>query len=458
MSSLSQDLTDALPHPKVEVDALHIGPGALDRLTEVIGAPGQRIAYLVDESTFVTSADPHIKETVEKALRAHGEVHRVTLPGSVHADEVTVEAAAAGVAGADVVVTFGSGTLADIGKVAAVTNGAAHVIVQSAASVNGFADDQSVLLINGVKRTAHSAWPNALVIDTDVVSHAPVALNASGLGDMISMFTAPADWYLSSLFQMDRGWNPEAAVLTRRHGDELLGIAPGIGAGDADAARTLSEFVTLSGFSMGIAGQTSPSSGMEHTVSHMFDMRKGATHADTAYHGAQVGVATIAVSLLWRRMAERLAAGGLTEFRILTDEQARERIVAAFGWMDESGSVADECWRDYSAKLTHLRSIDAAEILARIQDGWESIHAPVLETMLIEPERIVAALDAAGAPTRFSELNVPHVPEEVVWSLLNCHLMRNRFTIADLAFATGFWEEADVMAVLDEAARLGAGV
>jgi len=165
-----------------------------------------------------------------------------------------------------------------------------HVVVQSAASVNGFADDQSVLLINGVKRTAHSGWPSALVVDSNVLEGAPALLNRSGLGDMISMFTAPADWYLSSLVEMDRGYSAEAATMTRRHGAELLGLAPGVGTSDPESLSTLAKFVTLSGISMGVAGQTSPSSGMEHVISHLLDMASTARGTDTAHHGAQVGV------------------------------------------------------------------------------------------------------------------------------------------------------------------------
>jgi hypothetical protein len=39
-------------------------------------------------------------------------------------------------------------------------------------SVNGFADDQSVVLVDGVKRTAATRWPERLLIDTDVLTRA----------------------------------------------------------------------------------------------------------------------------------------------------------------------------------------------------------------------------------------------------------------------------------------------
>ena len=44
------------------------------------------------------------------------------------------------------------------------------------------------------------------------------------------------------------------------------------------------------------------------------------------------------------------------------------------------------------------------------------------------------------------------------WAVAHGHLMRDRFTVADLAFFMGLWEPADVDALLVGAARLGAGL
>ena len=44
------------------------------------------------------------------------------------------------------------------------------------------------------------------------------------------------------------------------------------------------------------------------------------------------------------------------------------------------------------------------------------------------------------------------------WALAHGHLMRERFSVADLAFFMGIWDSADVDALLVAAARLGAGL
>jgi len=455
--TLSSDLARYGATSSVGIQRIEIGDAALRSLPVIVSAlPHHKdIAVLMDDVEYVGLSGTSVKPAVIEALSALGAVRVVRLNGDVHADENTITAAAGGCRGADVVVTVGSGTLCDIGKVAA--DARPHVVVQTAASVNGFADDQSVLIVNGVKRTTPSAWPTALVVDTDVLRGAPTLLNRSGLGDMLSMFTAPADWYLSSLVDMDRGWSMDAALMTRRYGDELRGIAAGIGASDPAALATLAEFLTLSGISMGVAGQTSPSSGMEHTVSHLLDMANGAKRRPIAHHGAQVGVATVVVAILWRRMRERFAAGTLEPLALAPTADAEHEVRTAFDWMDPDGATSTECWTDYSRKLERLRSVDAP---ARVRDAmmtWGPRDA-VLGQLLASPEDVVAALRDAGAPTRFSELERPSDPTDVLWAFQNCHLMRNRFTVADLAYLSGNWRPQDVASALDEAAQLGAGL
>ena len=48
-----------------------------------------------------------------------------------------------------------------------------------------------------------SRWPDALVIDLGVIAEAPAALNQAGVGELSSMFTAPADWRLADLLGLD---------------------------------------------------------------------------------------------------------------------------------------------------------------------------------------------------------------------------------------------------------------
>jgi glycerol-1-phosphate dehydrogenase [NAD(P)+] len=437
------------------------GPDALLSLREVVAelldGDGGPIAVLADATPMLRDrAD--LKATVLALLESDREVRPVQVgppDGRAHADEETVAATLEAAVGASAIVTVASGTVADIGKtVAEELGGVPHLIVQTAASVNGFADDQSVLLRNGVKRTVPSRWPDVLLLDGAVLAEAPPPMNLAGLGDLVSMFTATADWYLANEVGMDNGFSATAVALGRDHGEELLGLTPALARNDAAAIVRLAEILAISGISMGVAGRTAPSSGMEHTVSHMLEMAAERRRWDTALHGAKVGVATVVAALTWRHVRRRLGERKVT-LRFPSEEEMEERVRDAFDSLDPSGAMGAECWSDYRAKL--LRWRERRGLAEGFVSGWAG-HERRIEELLVDPVRLTEAMRTAGAPVRFAELD-PTIDEETArWAIANCHLMRDRFTIADLAFFAGAWEPWDVERILTEAAELGAGL
>ncbi len=182
------------------------GAGAVSALPQLLarlGRPRTAVGALLTDDVPKRYGGGDVVDAVAASLREL-DVEPVVLhgadPGGVHADEATIEQAVAAVRArsTDFLVTVGSGTVADIGKVVAQRLDLTHVVVPTAASVNGYADDQSVLLRNGTKRTTPSRWPDALVVDSRVLADSPVAMTRSGLGDLLSTYTACADWRLAA--------------------------------------------------------------------------------------------------------------------------------------------------------------------------------------------------------------------------------------------------------------------
>jgi glycerol-1-phosphate dehydrogenase [NAD(P)+] len=371
--------------------------------------------------------------------------------GAAHADEATVAAAAAASAGAACVVAVGSGTVADIGKAVAAAHRRPYAIVQTATSVNGFADDRSVLLVSGVKRTTETTWADALVVDTDVLVDAPPRLNVSGFADLIATFTAPADWYLATVLGMDDFYSPTVVALARDRGADLLDAAPRVRGADPAALEEVAATLTLSGLSMGVAGTTAPCSGMEHTVGHLIDMAAAREGGQGDLHGIQVGVASVCAALVWRHVLAALADGGLRRLQVAVPGEARARVQAAFAGLDESGAMAAECWRDYERKLGRWSA--AQRRMAELAGDWAR-HDGALRGLLAEPEELVRALRSAGAPLRFCELEPAVDRATARWALASCHLMRERFSVADLAWSLGIWDDDHADAVLSEAEAL----
>jgi glycerol-1-phosphate dehydrogenase [NAD(P)+] len=170
-------------------------------------------------------------------------------------------------------------------------------------------------------------------------------------------------------------------------------------------------------------------------------------------HGAAVGALSVLAAMLWARVRAVAGAGGLRALRFPAPEQMEPRVRAAFATLDPSGRAGDECWRGYAAKLARWNA--ARPELETLWERWPAFDAE-LDGLLASPERLVGALRAARAPVRLTQLGVRDATAR--WALAHGHLMRDRFSVADLAFFMGIWEDTDVDALLVAAARLGAGL
>jgi glycerol-1-phosphate dehydrogenase [NAD(P)+] len=466
------------------------GEGALDALAGLVAElrrPGDVVVLAA--ATPMTAGGRDLRAAAEEALGGARWAVIGPADGAVHADGPTLAAAAAAAEGAGCVVTIGSGTITDIGKTIE-RPGSSLIAVQTATSVNGYADPFSVLLRKGVKRTTASRWPDALLVDTGVLAGAPPQLNRAGAGDMMAMFTALADWYLASavagleprgggagsaddrpgdpprdadarpgdpprdagLRPGDPPYHPAVAGLVRARGPRLLALAAGLGGGRPDRASLaeLAGLLTLGGIAMGVAGSTAPSSGMEHAVSHLLEMAATARGQRGNFHGTQVGVAAVVAARTWARVLGRIDGGALDRPAALPDPDAiRVRIERAFAGIDPAGAMAAECFADYARKLTRLSA--GGDPLAVLRASWGK-HRAVLDDLLSDPATLAGALTSAGLPARFADLPEPADEATARWAVANCPLQRQRFGVADLAMLTGAWEEDDIDAVLDGAA------
>lgn len=436
----------------INMRRIDIAEDALDRLPEMVRAVMQAGPIVVLGDQVPMRRDGvSLKPLVAEMLRPLGPVHEVVLGTSgveLHADAAAVEAATRAAAGAGCVVAVGSGTVCDVAKEASRISGVPFVVVQTAVSVNAFSDDMAVLLVNGVKRTVPSRWPDTMTADLRVLADAPVAMNRAGVGELLAMFTAPADWRLAAAVGMDDSYDPRVVALYRDGASALVDAAPRTASGDRGALRTLTELMTLSGLAMGIVGRTAPVSGTEHTVSHLLDMAAARSGRKTGLHGAQVGVAALSVAVAWDRLLETLDPGRLLEGIGSDPEAGHRRIDLAFASLDPSGVMAAECWKQYARKLDRWHA-QAAVVRALVAD-WDRVHAE-LRALVGSPAIIAQALRAAGAPARFEDLDPPADRATAVWALLNGHLIRDRFSLADLAWFAGAWTPEFVDAAIGRA-------
>ena len=444
---------------------ISIGHGTVEQLCAAVKAltPGKKILMVTGPTLIVDTAGRNVKERVRDLLKQEYEVEWFMLSepdGIVHATPENAEKIQAHFAGADCVVGVGGGTICDLCKYATYTADKDKplplVIVQTALSVNAFSDNSSVMLFSGVKRTVHSRYPDILIIDLDIVGAAPAEMNVSGYGDLIATWTAPVDWYLANVLGMGKNFHTAPSDMIRTQCEELLENSEKLAAGDAKVLGELANVLTLSGLSMGLADESSPASGSEHVMSHLIDMASKVRRTGICYHGTQVAVSGINSCIIWDYLLNEFDPKAVDLDKCYpTAEEMEPKVRAAFDWLDDTHSAADECWADYQKKLAawHANREKFRDFLASFED-FKAVVAPWVK----KPAYIADCMHRAKAPCRYSALNFPVDAKTATWAMNNCHLMRNRFSVIDLLFFTGVWNEDFVQQIIARADSLDAGL
>lgn len=358
--------------------------------------------------------------------------------------------------GADCVVGIGGGTVADLCKDAtfAVKNQPPLIIVQTALSVNAFSDGISIMLKNGVKTSLPTRYPTVLIIDLEVIERAPAKRNLAGYGDVLATWTAPVDWYLAWRLGMNSTYNEASCAILRTQNSRLLDCSAALAGQEREALELLARVLTLSGLSMGIAGESCPSSGTEHIITHLLDMAAEKQNRDVAFHGAQVSIGTIFTAIAWEIFLEEFDPKTVDFARCFPDKAAiKPMVYDAFSWIRRE--TADECWQGYQKKLESWHA-NRDKLKALLAD-WEGFKAEI-KKVTVKPEYLCKQMHQAGAPTRYFQMTPSIDPQTARWALKNCHLYRNRFTLSDLLFYLGWWNDAFIERLIARAEELDAGL
>ena len=417
-----------------------------------------RVLVIVDR-TPIMRLGAAVKPQVEQLLAEHFEVTTLVLDDGhpeLHASEEVVEQAAAAAVGFDAVVTLGGGTITDIGKMSSARVGNPPLVaLQTAASVDGYTDDVSVLLKNGVKRTVPSRWPDVVIADTALIAEAPVRMNRAGYGEINSMFVAPADWLLAKELGFDDSFSRGPVALLEEVGSDIDNWSPGLAEAEFDSVAQLVRALAIRGVATGVAGSTALLSGVEHVVSHMLDIARGARHQSVGLHGAQVGVASVIAAIIWEDLIDHLdVAHLLGELPPPLDLTECEReVLQAFADLDETGALARECWRDYQQKCRNWQ--ENREAVVALVRAWPQ-HREAFRSLVKSPAEIARGLQRAGSPLRFEDLDPVIEAPLGFWAVRNCGLMRNRLTAIDFLTFFGWWDDTVAASVIARASAFAA--
>ncbi len=330
-------------------------------------------------------------------------------------------------------IAVGAGTVTDLVKLASAQAGIPCGVVATAASMNGYTSAIAAIYADGLKRTLPATPPVWVVADLDVLAAAPRDLTVAGFADLMSKPSSTADWRASSLILGDY-FCPFCAELAA-HAEAACGAqAARIGQGDPEAVALLIAGLILSGISMAIAGSSSPASGGEHLISHVWDMRRLEDGRPHALHGAQAGLGTLMTAALWRLLRDVPRPDAARTEQVLRARPSWEAEARAI--RERLGSLAEPALAEYRAKRPQdgelRRRLDY--LAATWHTFWHELDA--LQRGL---DRIRARLDQAGAPTTVRA--VGYDPDEARTAFRDARFIRSRYTVFDLATDLGVLED-----------------
>jgi glycerol-1-phosphate dehydrogenase [NAD(P)+] len=443
--------------PLCEIKEIEIGREALFKIVEITEkfiSLNSKVALVVDKTTILRQ-QLDVKKLVRELLASKFVVVNVELDDGyteLHASEDVISESTKQSKGVDGIITIGGGTITDIGKMTSVAlGGIPHIAIQTAASVDGYTDNVSVILMKGVKRTVPSRWPEAVIADTTLISEAPSLMNRAGYGEINSMFTAPADWRLAALLGFEKKFHWGPIELLHGVGEGIEEWAPGLRTSEVESIKKLVNALAVRGIVTGVADTTACLSGIEHLISHMLDMNQAATHKPVGQHGAQVGVGSVIAAAVWDLIFIKLS-GNPIQLTSFPDKAAlKSRVITTFHNLDTSDALGGECWKDYEKKIDFW--IENSQSIQSFLNDWSS-HSTELRGLIKTPEEIVQGLLVSGSPINFDDLE-PEISElDAFWAVSNCHLMRNRFVGIDLLEFLGMWAESDINWVFERATQV----
>ncbi len=411
LNKLLADLRDCKCGRKHEFDTelVEIGSGITSKTGEYLDSVGfpKKILLVADNNTLKAS-----EGLVKSLQRSKYEIKFKLYENLTLAEMEQVEELQRQSAGLGGILSVGSGSLNDICRVAAYRQNLDFAIFATAPSMDGFASDTAPIIENRFKLTRQAKQPRVIIGDTRILAAAPAELKAAGFGDMIGKFTALADWKISNILTGEY-YCESIAELTREGLKKVTEQADRIGENDEEAAARVMEGLVLSGLAMKLAASSRPASGAEHVLSHFWECKKLVSNIWPEFHGKKVGVASVIISSLYRKLV--LENENIEPTADKTDWEA---VKAAYG-----PELEPEMMKMNAPTITDGIAPET------IKEKWPEIRKIILET-LPEDKELLSLMKKAGAATTPEEVNVS---EDLLEQGLKFHpYMRHRVLLTRL--------------------------
>ncbi len=283
---------------------VYSGSGAILRLPEAMRELSAKKAFILSDKNTQKAAGERVYSLLsEKGFKFTGFVFDEE---HLEPDERSVGSAIMNYdRSADVIIAVGSGVIGDISKIVSAVSGKPMITVATAPSMDGYASATSSMTRAGVKVSLPSKCADIVIGDTDILKNAPLDMLKSGLGDMLAKYVSITEWRLSALITGEY-YCETVANAVRKSLDRCVSNRHGLLLRDSEAVEAVFEGLIITGIAMTYAGLSRPASGVEHYLSHVWDMRSVEFNEPCALHGLQCGVGTLISARVYETVKKTL--------------------------------------------------------------------------------------------------------------------------------------------------------
>ncbi len=169
-----------------------------------------------------------------------------------------------------VVIGFGGGRVLDVAKYAAFVGKAVYICLPTNLSNDSLSSPFAVLGVEDNKRkTLECSIPAAIIIDTDMISKAPISQTIGGIGDTIAKYTAVYDWSLAAREEGKTVDDFAYAIASMCY--DSIAYCDEKNLNNKGFLKILARALVMGGLAMEIAGSSRPASGSEHLFCHAIE-------------------------------------------------------------------------------------------------------------------------------------------------------------------------------------------
>ena len=399
--------------------------GALKDAAQVIQEyfPGKKPWIVADGNTWAAAGE-RVAEVIKEAGITAKEPKIFPAVPQPHPYESTCQELAKMITEDTVPVAVGSGVINDLVKRASGIAGVRYFCVATAASVDGYTSAGAALSVDGLKKTMPCPAPYAVLADTDVLKSAPAPMMAAGYADLFAKVVAGAEWLVSDLLGIlpidKKAWN-----LVQKNLRMWLEDSSNLG--------YLFDGLASTGYSMQVFNDSRPASGMEHLMSHVWEMEGLTYKGEDVSHGFKVGVGTLAAVRLMEfvlGLSEAEARKLAKPCETLKERQANMKELLKKNCYGNPEKIALEKFKEGDA------AIERRELIFR---NWDRIRY-LLKGQIFSYKETRRLLLEAHAPVRPQEIGLDK--EQFYHGLFTAQLIRARYTFVDLLYEAGLLEEA----------------